>query len=225
MAIPVNLTKEEIQKSYIAEVTLESERYHHANEQGTGNSTLIHNIDNDFIMSLIKKHADNKILKMCERIEAGKSNKYYKITAWQKRTLADFLLLIYGNQRAVFCEAFNTTEEEMFGGKLDNNLETTLEEVKKAHERKKAASEKYKENNERNAMLAEFAGLPKLKGTEKQVAWAESIRMRCLNRGANFMSDKLMAYKEAKKAKWWIENKPETPTEAVAILESNKVQS
>lgn len=63
------------------------------------------------------------------------------------------------------------------------------------------------------AACANFLGLPTLKGTEKQVAWAEAIRTRFQNYCESCMySDEFLLVakrKDAKQARYWIENRTE----------------
>ena len=210
-------------KKAIIQAVAESEREAIEDGRGTGNDVLHYYAVSPVIFNLIKKIADekedSKLLKLISNIEKNRGNRYYKIKNTMRDAIAEFLLLRYGNQRTVFAAAFGTTEEEMFGPAPKGSQETTIDDIKAKQlrkekekrellKKKEEAAKKYEDENAKAAMLAEFLGLPKLSGTQTQVAWAESIRMKCLARASASEIEKIKLSKNAKKAKWWIEEKP-----------------
>lgn len=71
---------------------------------------------------------------------------------------------------------------------------------------------KNEQQNAENAVKMAFIGAPALKGSEKQIAWAETIRAKIIDRMecAGFSHEKIaevLSDKEAKKASFWIDNR------------------
>ncbi len=72
-------------------------------------------------------------------------------------------------------------------------------------QREQMAKEKqYKKEAEKAHQAADLLGLPELKGTEKQVRWAEQIRAKYFEKTQE--SEINPRAKSVKTAKWWIDN-------------------
>lgn len=84
--------------------------------------------------------------------------------------------------------------------------------------------ERFQKENQESAQKSQEMDLPQLVGSEKQIAWAESIRVKAINSKENILlplesvpKDKLDIYVSLKEsleelksetsAKWWIENR------------------
>jgi len=67
--------------------------------------------------------------------------------------------------------------------------------------------------NERATATAQFLALPKLTGTERQVAWATTLRDKARSLAERKLAtdefEKLATSKEGKRAKFWIDNREE----------------
>ncbi|MCG9062968.1 hypothetical protein LH427_13770 [Laribacter hongkongensis] len=148
--------------------------------------------------------------------------------------LATWLHAEYGSAQAVLAAAFNTSEEAMFGNvspstcKAAPSVDVGVANARSAHSKDAAAK-------------AKFMGLPALKGSEKQVQWAESIRAAFIsNNGVapdpdgpgvlcpgdamfgtiwgNDDIESVLHSKNAEKASFWIDNRSyvEMPQKIIA---------
>lgn len=125
-----------------------------------------------------------------------------KITAKQVHAIVSFLLEQYGTARAALAAAFGVSEAEMFGETAEAPVEpaSTAEPIKADHTAE----------NEQSAARNAFIGAPKLKGSAKQVAWAETLRAKMIDllERDGYSNDKIMALisdQEALKASFWID--------------------
>jgi hypothetical protein len=90
------------------------------------------------------------------------------------------------------------------------------------YERKSAMTveEKREERTQEAIIKANFMGLAKLKGSEKQIAWAESLRASLLATLDESESAVLLSASDANKAKFWIDNRDQS---IGYILEAAKI--
>ena len=131
-----------------------------------------------------------------------------------------FIAKLTGNAKAVFDELAPLTAEEMLGraNALLENLDWAADLVAAKAQR----DADIKAVNANNAAEAEFLGLPALTGSEKQIAWANTLRAEALkvaNADQRVSIEKGKWKVAATKAKFWIDNRLEdkaaTLTEAL----------
>ncbi len=98
---------------------------------------------------------------------------------------------------------------------------------------------KREETNREAAEAAKESGLPALTGTEKQVAWAETLRMQMLalideaiythikadQRGDIRLLDAVESIKAKTDARWWIENRQELSARDMIALIAKEMQA
>lgn len=147
------------------------------------------------VLALIDRVGDEKHRSIVESIREAENSRYKRVTQAQKIALVDFLLEKYGTARAILAAVYGVTENEMFG---------SVSEAKPKQEVPSDILEKRQHETEKAAMMAEFIGAEPLKGSEKQVAWAETIRAKALKKAPEELAKKLM---KIKSAKWWIDRR------------------
>ena len=83
-----------------------------------------------------------------------------------------------------------------------------------------------KQANERSADLASDLGFAQLTGSDKQIAWAQTIRQECYETiiKRNYILDADVAIKVLSletSSKWWIDNRDEEPIGVIRLICAN----
>lgn len=124
-----------------------------------------------------------------------------KVTSKMKRAVTNGLLYKYGHHRAVIAAAFNVGEAELFSDMpapppFSMPPKPSAETIaKRQHE-----AEEY-------AAKAAFIGLPSLKGSPKQIAWAETIRGQFIGFLPEKWAKRVLSNPQSKKASFWIDHR------------------
>lgn len=147
------------------------------------------------ILDFVAKVGDDKHRSIAETISDIKrsTNRYRKVTMNQKRAIAQFLVEKFGSARAALAAAAGVTEMEMFGEERAIEAQTAKPVI---------------ESKPVDTRSAEFLGFKPLKGSEKQIAWAEKIRELLLEHASPEQVEALAQKKDQGKAKFWIDNRP-----------------
>jgi len=127
-----------------------------------------------------------------------------KITAKQVYAIVSFLLEKYGTARAALAAAFGVSEAEMFGEVTEASVEADAAEA--------PASVDHTAENAQSAARNAFIGAPTLKGSAKQVAWAETLRANMIDllEADGYSNERIMdliSDPEALKAAFWIDQR------------------
>lgn len=151
-------------------------------------------------LDLIIKVGDDKHRAIAETISDIKksNNRYRKVTLNQKRAIAQFLVEKFGTARAALAAAAGVTEQEMFGGEEPAEEAAPQQPAVIATPAPRASTQP----------VAEFLGFSPLKGSEKQIAWAEKIRALLLKHASPEQIEALTQKKHQGDARWWINNRP-----------------
>lgn len=152
------------------------------------------------LLALAESCGNEKIAGICANVRAAASHRYKKVTDNQRIALAAFLLEQFGSARAALAKAMGSTEQEMFG-------ETAAEVITAPKSVPEAVAASRQQQTEDAAAFAAFVGLPSLKGTERQTAWAETLRASCLRRLSPEDADILLSQRGANTARFWIDRK------------------
>lgn len=154
------------------------------------------------LLALVDRVGDEKhrsIAATIREIQAS-GNRYRRVTKAQKASLAKHLIGIYGSHRAVLAAAYGKTESEMFS---DLPAQHNSRHTDNTHE----WAAQYAAHAMDAEKKADFLGLPKIKGTQKQAAWAEQIRQSYLVWAESQGIDPIPVLMKHKDARFWIDNR------------------
>jgi hypothetical protein len=153
------------------------------------------------LLALIEQHGDDKHRSIAATVREiqGANNRYRKVTSAQKAALARHLLDLFGTARAALAAAFATTEQEMFGEAAGPSA---AQVAKVTGERHAAAAAEALQK-------AQFMGLATLKGSPKQIAWAEQVRQNYIVWAEENDIDPMVVIGSpaARQARFWIDNR------------------
>lgn len=156
------------------------------------------------ILDLVVKVGDDKHRSIAATVADIKAsnNRYRKVTLNQKRAIAKFLVEKFGTARAAMAAAAGVTEQEMFGG------EESQAEVTETESRQPVATSTPRASRKPvDPHRAEFLGFKPLKGSEKQIEWANRIRDRIITNASLDKIQELVDHQKSGNAKWWIDHR------------------
>lgn len=153
--------------------------------------------ENAFLVLALKLQ-DDRVCGIVGSVQAASSHRFKKVTPAQKYALAQALLGQYGTPRAVYAAAFGVSEKDMFGHEPSAPPAQPLAPIAPQVQAARAQAA---------AAVARHRGLPALRGTDKQILWAEQIRGEAVEELEDACPEELaelLADNKAKLASYWI---------------------